>query len=79
MIKEIETIKKLGFKINKLLFSCLGEINFLLVDYKMSLVLKKKIILADEISPDEFVGYETQKTKRSYDKDIFTENKKAIY
>ena len=33
--KEIEKIKKIGLKINKLLIKYFKKINFVLVDYKM--------------------------------------------
>ena len=73
--KEIERIKKIGLKINKLLIKYFKKINFVLVDYKMEFgFLKKNIILADEISPDSCRLWDI-KTKQSFDKDIFRENK----
>ena len=73
--KEIERIKKVGLKINKLLLHYFSKINLILVDYKMEFgFLKKNIILADEISPDSCRLWDA-KTKRSFDKDIFRENK----
>ena len=73
--KDIEKIKKIGLKINKLLLKYFKKINFVLVDYKMEFgFLKKDIILADEISPDSCRLWDV-KTKLSFDKDIFRENK----
>ncbi len=73
--KDIEKIKKIGLKINKLLQKYFKKINFILVDYKMEFgFLKKDIILADEISPDSCRLWDV-KTKLSFDKDIFRENK----
>ena len=73
--KEIERIKKIGLKINKLLIKYFKKINFVLVDYKMEFgFLKKNIVLADEISPDSCRLWDI-KTKQSFDKDIFRENK----
>ena len=73
--KEIEKIKKIGLKVNKLLIKYFKRINFVLVDYKMEFgFLKKNIILADEISPDSCRLWDI-KTKQSFDKDIFRENK----
>ena len=64
-----------GLKVNKLLLKYFRKINFLLIDYKMEFgTLKKDIILADEISPDSCRLWDT-KTKHSFDKDIFRENK----
>ena len=51
------------------------KVNFLLIDYKMEFgVFKKDIILADEISPDSCRLWDI-KTKSSFDKDVFRENK----
>ena len=73
--KDIEKIKKIGFKINKLLIDYFIKINLILVDYKIEFgFLKKNIILADEISPDSCRLWDL-KTKRSFDKDVFRENK----
>jgi len=73
--KDIEKIKKIGLKINKLLLKYFKKINFVLVDYKMEFgFLKKDVILADEISPDSCRLWDV-KTKLSFDKDIFRENK----
>ena len=51
------------------------KINFILIDYKMEFgFLKKNIILADEISLVSCRLWDV-KTKLSFDKDIFRENK----
>ena len=73
--KDIEKIKTIGLKINKLLIEYFKKINFILVDYKIEFgFFDKKIILADEISPDSCRLWDI-KTKHSFDKDIFRENK----
>ncbi|MBF95783.1 MAG: Phosphoribosylaminoimidazole-succinocarboxamide synthase [Alphaproteobacteria bacterium MarineAlpha9_Bin4] len=72
---DIKKIKKVSIKINNLLIKYFRKINFILVDYKLEFgILNKKIILADEISPDSCRLWDI-KTKISFDKDIFRENK----
>ena len=73
--KDIEKIKAIGLKVNKLLLKYFNNINIVLVDYKMEFgFLKKNIVLGDEISPDCCRLWD-KKTKISFDKDIFRENK----
>ena len=73
--KDIQKIKKIGLKVNKLLLKYFNNINIVLVDYKMEFgFLKKNIVLGDEISPDSCRLWD-KKTQISFDKDIFRENK----
>ena len=73
--EELIKIKKISLKINSLLIKYFKKINFILVDYKIEFgTLNKEIILADEISPDSCRLWDI-KTKLSFDKDVFRENK----
>ena len=73
--EQIKKIKSISLKINYLLIKYFKKINLILVDYKMEFgTLNKNIILADEISPDSCRLWDS-KTKNSYDKDVFRENK----
>ena len=73
--EELIKIKKISLKINNLLIKYFKKINFILVDYKLEFgTLNKEIILADEISPDSCRLWDI-KTKLSFDKDVFRENK----
>ena len=73
--EDLKKIKRISLKINKLLITYFKKINLTLVDYKMEFgTLNKKIILADEISPDSCRLWDV-KTKHSFDKDVFREDK----
>ena len=73
--EELKKIKKISLKINKLLIKYFLKINFILVDYKLEFgTVKRDIILADEISPDNCRLWDKH-TMKSFDKDIFREGK----
>ena len=69
--EEIETIKEMAFKINKILSEYLAEINIKLIDFKLEFGrYEGRIILADEISPDTCRFWDMT-TNEKLDKDRF--------
>lgn len=69
--KELDAIKKYSFMINDALKSFFDSKGLILVDFKLEFGrYKKKIILADEISPDTCRLWD-KKTKEKLDKDRF--------
>ncbi len=69
--EEIETIKEIAFKINKILSEYLAEINIKLIDFKLEFGrYEGRIILADEISPDTCRFWDMT-TNEKLDKDRF--------
>lgn len=69
--KELETIKKYSFKINEVLSKFFDSKGLILVDFKLEFGrFKRKIILADEISPDTCRLWD-KATKEKLDKDRF--------
>jgi len=73
--KELKRIKFLALKINVLLSSFFDKTSILLVDFKLEFgKYNNKILLADEISPDSCRLWD-KKSKTSFDKDLFRENK----
>jgi len=69
--KELDTIKKYSFMVNEALKSFFESKGLILVDFKLEFGrYKKKIILADEISPDTCRLWDN-KTKEKLDKDRF--------
>ena len=72
--KEIEKIDKMSLKINQYLTSHFKKKGIILVDFKIEFGRlssdKRKIILADEISPDSCRLWDS-KSKRKLDKDVF--------
>ncbi len=69
--KELETITKYSFKINDVLRKFFDSKGLILVDFKLEFGrYKKKIILADEISPDTCRLWD-KRTKEKLDKDRF--------
>ena len=73
--QHLNKIKRIGLKTNSLLINYFKKINFILIDFKIEFgTLKEDIILADEISPDSCRLWD-KKTKVSFDKDIFREDK----
>ncbi|MBL7081368.1 MAG: phosphoribosylaminoimidazolesuccinocarboxamide synthase [Candidatus Omnitrophica bacterium] len=69
--KELDLIKEMSFKINKVLRRFFGQRNLELVDFKLEFGrFKKRILLADEISPDTCRLWD-KKTKQKLDKDRF--------
>tara|TARA_B110000263_G_scaffold235024_1_gene233148 strand:- start:13 stop:732 length:720 start_codon:yes stop_codon:yes gene_type:complete len=71
---EIKKIDRLSIKINKYLISHFKKRGIVLVDFKIEFgrlyPSKKKIILADEISPDSCRLWD-EKSKNKLDKDVF--------
>lgn len=68
---ELDTIKKMSFKINDILKEFFDSKNLDLIDFKLEFGrCKDRIILADEISPDTCRLWE-KKSKRKMDKDRF--------
>ncbi len=73
--KEIRYLKKLALKINILLIKLFSKIGIILVDFKLEFgKSNNKIILADEISPDNCRLWD-KKSKLSLDKDLFRQDK----
>ena len=72
---ELEKIKRIFLKINRLLSKFFLDCNILLVDFKLEFGrLGKDLLLADEISPDNCRLVDI-KSKKSLDKDVFRDNK----
>ena len=73
--KEIRYLTKLALKINILLIKLFSKIGIILVDFKLEFGRSNnKIILADEISPDNCRLWD-KKSKLSLDKDLFRHDK----
>ena len=74
--KEIRYLTKLALKINILLIKLFSKIDIILVDFKLEFGRNNnnKIILADEISPDNCRLWD-KKSKLSLDKDLFRQDK----
>ena len=74
--KEIKYLTKLALKINILLIKLFSKIGIILVDFKLEFGKNNnnKIILADEISPDNCRLWD-KKSKLSLDKDLFRHDK----
>tara|TARA_B100001778_G_C18316096_1_gene506556 strand:- start:142 stop:690 length:549 start_codon:yes stop_codon:yes gene_type:complete len=74
---ELMKIDKMSTKINKLLISLFAKKKILLVDFKVEFGRltsnPKKIVLADEISPDSCRLWD-KKSKKKLDKDVFRRN-----
>ena len=69
--KELKKIKKLTLKINEVLKEFFAKANITLVDFKLEFGrFKKKIVLADEISPDTCRFWDSN-TGEKLDKDRF--------
>ena len=70
--EEIETIKKMAFKVNEVLKAYFAKLNVKLVDFKLEFGRLKDgtIVLADEISPDTCRFWDA-KTNEKLDKDRF--------
>lgn len=70
--EEIETIKRLAFKINELLKAYFKKLNIDLVDFKVEFgrLSDGSIVLADEISPDTCRLWDSE-THEKLDKDRF--------
>jgi len=69
--KELKKIKKLTLKINEVLKEFFAKANITLVDFKLEFGrFKKKIVLADEISPDTCRFWDST-TGQKLDKDRF--------
>lgn len=73
--EEIEHIRKLALKINKILVDYLGEKGIILPDFKLEFGRKDgEILLADEISCDTCRFWDKE-TGESLDKDLFRQDK----
>ena len=73
---EINTIKEQALLINKLLLQLFSSINIQLVDFKIEfgrITIDKKVILADEISPDSCRLWDKSSSEK-LDKDRFRKN-----
>lgn len=69
--QDLEFIRQTSFEINNVLKKFFSESNLMLVDFKLEFGRhKKKILLADEISPDTCRLWD-KKTKEKLDKDRF--------
>jgi phosphoribosylaminoimidazole-succinocarboxamide synthase len=70
-VDEIETIKKMAFKVNEVMVDYFDKHNVILVDFKLEFGrYKGEIVLADEISPDTCRLWDKD-TKEKLDKDRF--------
>ncbi|MDE5618532.1 MAG: phosphoribosylaminoimidazolesuccinocarboxamide synthase, partial [Clostridia bacterium] len=70
-VEEINEIKRLALKVNKILCEYFAEIGVTLVDFKLEFGrFKGGIVLADEISPDTCRFWDS-KTGEKLDKDRF--------
>lgn len=72
---EIETIENFAFKTNEILKQYLKSLGIELIDFKLEFgkTADKKIVLADEISPDTCRFWDLQ-THEKLDKDRFRQN-----
>ena len=74
---ELKKIDKISTKINKLLISLFAKKKIVLVDFKIEFGRlasnPKKIVLADEISPDSCRLWD-KRSKKKLDKDVFRRN-----
>ena len=70
--EEIETIKKMAFRVNEVMKEFFGGIGIDLVDFKLEFgrLANGEIVLADEISPDTCRFWDS-KTHEKLDKDRF--------
>ena len=69
--EEIDTIKKMAFKVNEVMKEFFKSLNIDLIDFKLEFGrFKGQIILADEISPDTCRFWDA-KTNEKLDKDRF--------
>ena len=69
--EEIETIKKMAFKVNEIMKEFFKTLNIVLIDFKLEFGrFKGSIILADEISPDTCRFWDMT-TGEKLDKDRF--------
>ena len=70
-VKEVNNIKNLSLKINRIMREYLDTKDIILVDFKLEFgKIGEKIILGDEISPDTCRFWD-KNTKRSLDKDVY--------
>ncbi|WP_411698427.1 phosphoribosylaminoimidazolesuccinocarboxamide synthase [Helicobacter aurati] len=74
-IQEIDSLKNMALKINSLLSKYFERANLILVDFKLEFGkdTNNKILLADEISPDNCRLWD-KATGKKMDKDIFRED-----
>ncbi|MDN4494903.1 phosphoribosylaminoimidazolesuccinocarboxamide synthase [Ureibacillus aquaedulcis] len=70
--EEVETLYKLGLKVNSVLQPIFEEVGVILVDFKLEFGRDKdgNVLLADEISPDTCRLWDAE-TKQKLDKDVF--------
>tara|TARA_R100001082_G_scaffold308_1_gene135 strand:- start:402 stop:1211 length:810 start_codon:yes stop_codon:yes gene_type:complete len=82
-VTHVENIKKYAKAINEVLSKFFNEIGITLVDFKVEFGFNKegKIILIDEISPDNCRLWDWEKSindEKSLDKDIFRQDKDGL-
>ena len=69
--KELRKIRKISLRVNEILEKYLNERGLLLPDFKLEFgKIDKKIVVADEISPDTMRLWK-KGTNQSLDKDVF--------
>ncbi len=69
--KELRKIRKISLRVNEILQKYMGERGLLLPDFKLEFgKVEKKIVVADEISPDTMRLWKKD-TRQSLDKDVF--------
>ncbi len=73
--KELRKIRKISLRVNEILLQYLGERGLDLPDFKLEFgKVDKKIVVADEISPDTMRMWR-KGTMESLDKDVFRQDK----
>ncbi len=73
--KELRKIRKISLRVNEILLQYLGERGLDLPDFKLEFgKVDKKIVVADEISPDTMRMWK-KGTMESLDKDVFRQDK----
>jgi len=69
--KELRKIRKISLRVNEILSKYMDERGLLLPDFKLEFgKVEKKIVVADEISPDTMRLWKKD-TRQSLDKDVF--------
>jgi phosphoribosylaminoimidazole-succinocarboxamide synthase len=69
--KELRKIRKISLRVNEILQKYMDERGLLLPDFKLEFgKVEKKIVVADEISPDTMRLWKKD-TRQSLDKDVF--------
>jgi phosphoribosylaminoimidazole-succinocarboxamide synthase len=70
--EELEELKQLGLKVNKIIYDYFDKIGITLVDFKIEIgkTTDGKLVIADEVSPDTMRLWDKE-TKEAMDKDVY--------